>query len=158
MWEFTNYWLSILANWFEVIGFVITIFTAFKVYSLNQDVRTISNRYLWSLRSKDHLTDLQKISKNIAGLLTDSSNTQQSIRLEVSHCIEVCKSIKRKTGKSDLSNITGLIKISKRIIDKKANQPIEQGKIEEFYLKLDSLIREIDNLNKDLKRLQHGSR
>lgn len=161
-----NLFLNTLANWLEVIGFLIAGFTALKVFFLNREVKKINAKHLFAVRVSEHLSDYKKTSKQIALLLGTYRQNAKEIRLEVSKCLGNSLSLKKKVDNSDLTALQPHIELSKRIISKKHDsvttltiidkifgvKPLVEKDIDEYYESLTLLITETEHLDKDNKK------
>lgn len=158
--------LDTIANWLEVIGFLIAAFTAFKVFFLNREVKKINAKHLFAVRVAEHLGDYKKTSKQIALFLGNYRQNTRELRLEVSKCLGNSLSLKKKVDNSDLTALQNHIELSKSIISKKHDsittltvidkiwgvKPLVEKDIDEYYESLTLLITEIEQLDKDNKK------
>lgn len=155
-----------IANWLESLGFLLAMFTAIKVFILDDRLITFNKRHLFQVRSQEHISDLKEISKKISGLISDFSSNKTELKMQLKKSEEVAKSIKKKLMKKDMENTISLIKEAKKI--EKLPESIEKlnfikktyfkaVKREEFnesvmnnyYVKLSGLITSLEELNKD---------
>ncbi|SHG68411.1 hypothetical protein [Flavobacterium defluvii] len=154
------------ANWLESIGFIITIFTAIKVFFLDKRISDFNKKHLFQTRSQGHISDLKKISKNISDLISDFDNKKTELKIEVKKSEEVAKSIKKKLPKKDIKNTKSLIKEAVKIeklpenlanlntTQKLLNYIIDISEFNEdtmndYYVKLSGLITSLEELKKD---------
>jgi hypothetical protein len=166
MWEKINFEIAFWSNWFEVIGFAITSFMAFKLFFLNDEIKRLNSRHLFAVRVDEHLTEFKKTSRKIANQLGDFPQNSKEIRLEISKCLGNCLSLKKKVENSELSTLKQLTNNSKKIIANKhdsfltlkfydkilGRKPLRESDIDEYYEILTLLITEIEHLDKDIKK------
>lgn len=166
MWDKINDLVVFLANWLELIGFILVLFTSIKVFFINKDVKKIKARHLLNVRINEHLLSLKKTSHIIATLLVSFNVNEKNIKIEISNCLANCLSLKKKVGKTDLSSLKKLIRYSEKIL--RYNKEIfvvkwikeiikvkglQESDIDNYYETLTLLIGEIEHFNKDLKKL-----
>lgn len=166
MWKIINDAIAFLANWFEVIGFIIGVFVAIKVYFINRDIKILNKRHLYHQRIDEHLSELKGFSRTLADLIPDYKNNIKDIRLVASTCKVNGLSLKKKVEKRELINLTNFIKSSNNItknklqLDKEPNAiqrlfrntPISENQLDNYYETLTALISEIEHLNQDIKK------
>jgi hypothetical protein len=166
MWKIINDTIAFLANWFEVIGFIIGIFVAIKVYFINREIKSLNKRHLYHQRIDEHLTELKTYSRNLADLIPNYKDNIKDIRLVAATCRVNCLSLRKKVEKRELQNLTSVINSSKNItsnkldISKEPNFlqtflkliPISENQLDNYYEALASLISEIEHLNQDIKK------
>lgn len=166
MWEPLKTFIHNISDWLEAFGFMIAILTVTKVFFINRDVKQIQLKHLFQLRVDDHLSDIKNSSKIISNLLTNFKGNIKEIKLELSKCMEYCKSLKKKVKKEELTNLSPLIKSMTKItvnsieLNSKRNvwqritrqNPIKESQIDNVYLLMNALITELENLNDDKKR------
>jgi hypothetical protein len=166
MWKIINDTIAFLANWFEVIGFIIGIFVAIKVYFINREIKSLNKRHLYHQRIDEHLTELKTFSRNLADLIPNYKDNIKDIRLVAATCRVNCLSLRKKVEKRELLNLTSVINSSKNItsnkldISKEPNFlqnflkliPISENQLDNYYEALASLISEIEHLNQDIKK------
>jgi hypothetical protein len=166
MWKIINDTIAFLANWFEVIGFIIGIFVAIKVYFINREIKSLNKRHLYHQRIDEHLTELKIFSRNLADLIPNYKDNIKDIRLVAATCRVNCLSLRKKVEKRELLNLTSVINSSKNItsnkldISKEPNFlqnflkliPISENQLDNYYEALASLISEIEHLNQDIKK------
>lgn len=154
------------ADWLEAIGFITGIITVIKVFYINSEVKEIKEKHLFQVRVDDHLSDLKNTSKILSGLLTDFKANIKEIKLEVSNCIEHCRSLQKKLPQNTLSNISPLIRLMLKVKNNNLDiskpptrlerffgkQPIQQKEVDQIYTLINSLITELTHYNKDLKK------
>lgn len=166
MWKDINHLIDFLSNWFEVIGFIIGIFVAIKVFFINRDIKTLNKRHLYHQRIDEHLIELKTYSRSLADLIPTYKSNIKDIRLVAATCRVNCLSLKKKVEKKELANLVSMIKASKSItgnkldISKEPNffqklfkqNPISENQLDNYYETLASLISEIEHLNQDIKK------
>lgn len=166
MWTKINDTVNLIANWLELFGFLVVVFTAIKVFFLNKDVKKLNARHLFSVRVDEHLADFKKTSKKVSGYLSNFAQNSGDIRIEITRCLGNCNSLKKKVQNSELTTLGQMIIISKRIKSKKSLdtsifkwfkelfgiRPLSEPDIIEFYETLTLLITEIEQLDKDIKK------
>lgn len=166
LWVAINEVIAFLANWFEVIGFLVAVITAIKVFFISKEVKKLSAKHLFASRIDEHLVDFKKTSKFIAGKVGDYRANLILIKNEISQCLANCRSLKKKVHKSESATLLLLIRISKKITRNKHNttstlswfdkvmrrKPVQEVEIIFYYQTLTMLIKEIEHLNKDIKK------
>jgi hypothetical protein len=164
--EGINIKVELIAKWLECLGFLVTIFTLIKVIFLDKRVEKLQAQHLFQVRINDHLKELKSTSINTANLLDQILPNIKEIRIEVNQCRINCMSLKKKTDGEKLISLKKLIKISNSIIKNKievgkipnwwemlwGHRPVQERDVDEFYETLTSLIAEIEQLNKDLRK------
>ena len=166
MWKIINDTIAFLANWFEVIGFIIGLFVAVKVYFINRDIKILNKRHLYHQRIEEHLSELKECSRTLADLIPDYKTNIKDIRLVASTCKVNGLSLKKKVEKKELLNLLNFIKSSDNLksnklqLDKEPNvfqkllknTPISENQLDNYYETLTALISEIEHLNQDIKK------
>jgi len=166
MWNSFKTFIHDISDWLEAFGFIIGIVTVIKVFFINKDVKKIQEKHLFLVRVDEHLLDIKKSSKTISNLLSNFKGNIKDIKLELSRCIEYCKSLKKKVRKNELTNLSPLIKSMTKIksnsIDLNATpnvwqritsqNPIQESQIDDVYILMNALITELENLNNDLNK------
>lgn len=166
MWETFKQFIHDISDWLEALGFIVGTITVIKVFFINRDVRKIQEKHLFQVRVDDHLKDLKSSSKIISNLITDFKGNIKEIKLEVSNCIEHCRSLRKKIPKDELKNLEPLIKNMTKIKNNKIDintlptffdqifgrKPIIEDEIDAVYTQITSLITELEHHNKDLKK------
>ncbi len=166
MWKAINDIIDFLSNWFEVVGFIIGLFVAVKVFFINRDIKILNKRHLYHQRIEEHLTELKSYSRTLADLIPRYKENIKDIRLVAATCKVNCQSLQKKVEKRELTNLTSTIKASSRITKNKLDifkdpnfyqklfkqQPISENQLDDYYEILTSLISEIEHLNQDIKK------
>lgn len=166
MWDTINNFVSTIANWLELFGFIVVVVTAIKVFLLNKDVKKLNARHLFAVRVDEHLAEFKKTSKKVSTYLADFTQNTNEIRIEITKCLGNCNSLKKKVENSELASLNQIIIISKRIKSKKTansssfkwlndlqgKRPLSEPNVIEFYETLTLLIMEIQQLDKDIKK------
>jgi hypothetical protein len=166
MWLTINDLVSKMANWLELVGFLLAAFTAIKVFFLNKAIKRLNARHLFSVRVEEHLFEFKKTSKKISTHLADFSQNTNDIRIEITKCLGNCSSLKKKVENSELEALKQLIITSKKIKSKKTitthnfrwldklfdKSPLTEADVIKFYETLTLLITEIEQLDKDIKK------
>lgn len=166
MWETFKQFIHDISDWLEALGFIAGIVTVIKVFFINSDVKKIQEKHLFQVRIDDHLKDLKNSSKVISNLLPNFKGNINEIKREFSNCIEHCRSLRKKIQKNELKNLEPLIKSMLKIKDNKIDintlpnffesllgrEPIKEGEVDTVYTQITSLITELENHNKDLKK------
>ncbi|WP_153797109.1 hypothetical protein [Foetidibacter luteolus] len=164
MWDTVNKVIDFLANWFEVIGFAISIITAIKVFLIDRKIQNLSNSYLYHQRIGEHLKEFKNTSSILSSQLGNFSVNLKQIRLTVAQCEQNCRNLRAKSKRQKLSNLSIVIKaavsIRKNRLDQgqkggifqKYKSPVTEKQIDTFYEKLALLIAEIEHLIQDNKK------
>ena len=166
MWESFKAFIHDISDWLEAVGFVIALVTVIKVFFINKDVRKIQEKHLFQVRVDEHLLDIKNSSKTISNLLSNFKGNIKEIKLELTKCIEYCKSLKKKVKRDELTNLSPLIKSMTKIkvnsidLNTKLNvwqritrqNPIRESQIDDVYLLMNALITELENLNNDINK------
>ena len=105
MWKTVNDIIGFLANWFEVLGFVIGIFVAIKVFFINKEIQELNRRHLYHQRIDEHLTELKIYSRELANSIPNYQVNIKEIRLVAATCRVNCESLKKKVKKKELINL-----------------------------------------------------
>jgi len=154
------------ANWLELIGFIITIITAVKVFVIDGKILDFNKKHLFQIRSKEHIEELEKVLSKISKYISDFDNKKIELKREIKKSEEIAKSIKKKLLKKDISNTKALIKEAKRIeklpdnIDKLSyfkknyhkllkSKEFNEEIISDYYVRLSGLITSLTELRKD---------
>ena len=166
MWETFKQFIHDISDYLEALGFIAGIVTVIKVFFINSDVKKIQEKHLFQVRVNDHLKDLKNSSKVISNLITDFKGNIKEIKLDVSNCIQHCRSLGKKIPKDELKNLEPLIKSMTKIKDNKiyintlpnfverllGRKPIKEEEIDTIYTQITSLITELEHHTKDLKK------
>ena len=165
-WKSINDVIAFLANWFEVIGFIIGVFVAIKVYAINKEVQNLRKKHLYHQRIEEHLSEFKAYSRTFADLLPNFKTNIKEIRLLAATCRVNCLSLKKKVGKNELSFLQIVINSSNSItknrldVEKEPNyfqkflkiSPISENQLDNYYEIITALISEIEHLNLDIKK------
>ena len=166
MWDNFVKFIHNISDWLEALGFIAGIVTVIKVFLINRDVKKLQEKHLFQVRVDEHIEDLRKSSRKISSYLNSFQTNSRDFKLEVSKCIEHCSSIQKKVSVNDLSNLTPLIRMMKKLRNGRFEQnlssswfrnmltknAVTQIEVDDAYTRLNSLITEIEHFNNDLKR------
>lgn len=154
------------ANWLELIGFIIAIITAVKVFVIDGKILNFKKKHLFQVRSKEHIEELEKILSKLSKYISDFDNKKVELKRELKKSEEVAKSIRKKLLQKDIANTKALIKEAKRIeklpdeIDKLPylkkkyykltnSDEFNEEVMSNYYVRLSGLITSLAELRKD---------
>jgi hypothetical protein len=166
MYEVLKKFVDDSANWFEAVGFLLAIFTAFKVFIIDQKVFDFNKKHLFQVRSADQILKLKEIARLITTNISDFSNKKIELREQLKNSEEIAKSIKKKVFKKDAENLQKIIKDANRIQNLPDNistlpffkrtyhkimntEQFSEDIVGQYYIKLSGLITYIEELKKD---------
>lgn len=154
------------ANWFEAIGFLLAIFTAVKVFIIDQSIFEFNKKHLFQVRSEEHISRLKEIASKMVLHLSNFTDEKMQLREQLKKSEEIAKSIKKKVIKKDaetlqkiineakkvqklpdsISNLPTLKKIYHKIIN---TEEFSEAIAGQYYIKLTGLITYLEELKKD---------
>jgi hypothetical protein len=116
--------MSSVADVVTIIAFLITCFTAWKVFFINRDVQNMSNRYVLKKRLPEIFGDLTKICDALASpeFAHVTKDNVTELRALVAKCLGLCETLKlRVAGQKDfqLFALNNTILVCKTIIEER---------------------------------------
>ena len=116
--------MSSVADVVTIIAFLITCFTAWKVFFINRDVQKLSNRYLLKLRLPEQFINLQSIADELLKQSHVSENNIDKIHILVAKVHAICDNLTRKIqGQNDIQ-LSTLSKVLQTCQDIQSNRNI----------------------------------
>lgn len=133
-----------IGSYASIIGTLLSIVTLFFAYFINDKVKSVENRLLFSTRVPTHLDKLKKSSKKFKGLLLNFENASTKIEIhsEITSIYSTLNIICEKLKESNISELEEIrkqlkkvekgklvdIKSSSRFWDNLLNRPIDFDK------------------------------
>lgn len=154
------------ANWFEAIGFVLSIFTAVKVFVIDKKVFDFNKKHLFQVRSAEHIQKLKEIARKITSDVSNFSSNKTSLRTQIKQSEEIATSIRNKIFNKDAEKLKKFITESKRIQSLpddisslgffkrafykiKDTEEFKETIVDQYYIQLSGLITYLEELKKD---------
>ncbi len=126
----------------SILGLVLTILLLTKV-------GRISRRFLFQARFPALKKKVASHRSTLSTLLNTYPDSSTDLAIELQKCHATLKSLKRKIGLAQRSNISSLLKQIKRLPPPSA--PPQKDAIYQVYLDLVLLEEELQNLSEDIK-------
>ncbi|MCL2347957.1 MAG: hypothetical protein FWC50_06795 [Planctomycetaceae bacterium] len=146
-----TYWSPI--DYIGIIGFGITLFTAWKVFFINQDVQKLSNRYLLKQRLPEQIEDLEKISFELENHYRVTEENISKIRDLVARIYAISDNIVNLVqGQDCILGLNEVIQTCRNIHTKRSVPGTIRIPLGKSVLSGDDVI----DLHGDLKLLIHG--
>jgi len=150
-----TYWLPI--DYIGIIGFGMTLFTAWKVYFMNQDIQVLSSKYSMKLALPVTQKNVERIRKDLLRFMmsceVDSTKKRVEILEIAMKCLSECEYLSRKTRvlSEEYSTIKETIKaIGKLCQEIKQKKQNFKGVVDKLYSNVSLLEKDIEKLTQDL--------
>ena len=143
--------------WFDytgILGFGVTLLTAWIVFFVRKDVKQLSNKYSLKLSLPDVRKRLDKIRKNLTSF-KDSSDDLASPDMDLSHivaaCLSECKDLGQRIG-TQFAGINTTKEITLLCTEIKSGKQISKADIRKLYICVVELINDVD---KEMQKLNN---
>ena len=158
--------MSSVADVVTIVAFLITCFTAWKVFFINRDVQNMSNRYLLKLRLPEQLGNLKEIADALVEHFRVAEDNIDKIRHLVVKTHVICDNLTNKVqgqkniqllALNDVLQICQVIRNKRNMPDTIRHAPdkpmLSSDDVIDLYSDLMLLIQSIEEVLKDMKEV-----
>ena len=145
-----TYWLPI--DYIGIIGFGMTLFTAWKVYFMNQDIQVLSSKYSMKLALPGIKKRLEKTRKDLMKINMpddDLINYHTDLSGIIGTCLSECKELNQKMATQDTDSQTTK-EIMSLCHEIKSGKRVDKSDIFKLHICLTELVEDVDKMLREL--------